>query len=91
MLIRVSRTGLPALERTLDGLAPVLEALDPFLSNLNPVIRYLEFQKGTVTDFLAGPGVALSNTIDPVAPDPEAPRHYLRQLGLPRRGDAWRP
>ena len=59
----------------------MLEALDPFLSNLNPVLRYLEFQKGTVTDFLAGPGVALANSIDVVDPDQPAPRHYLRQLG----------
>ena len=81
VLIAVSKTGLPALERTLNGLAPVLEALDPFLSNLNPVLRYLEFQKGTVSDFLAGPGVALSNSIDVVDPDQPAPRHYLRQLG----------
>jgi len=81
VLITVSKTGLPALERTLNGLAPVLDALDPFLSNLNPVLRYLEFQKGTVTDFLAGPGVALSNSIDPIDANQAAPRHYLRQLG----------
>jgi ABC-type transporter Mla subunit MlaD len=81
VLIDVARDGLPALERTLNGLAPVLEALDPFLANLNPVVRYLEFQKTTITDFLAGPGVALSNSIDPVDPNQPAPRHYLRQLG----------
>jgi ABC-type transporter Mla subunit MlaD len=81
VLIDASVEGLPALERTLDGLAPVLDALDPFLANLNPVIRYLEFQKSTVTDFLAGPGVALANSIDPVDADQPAPRHYLRQLG----------
>jgi phospholipid/cholesterol/gamma-HCH transport system substrate-binding protein len=79
-LITAGKKGLPALESTLDGLAPVLDALDPFLANLNPVIRYLYFQRGTVTDFLAGPGVALSNSIDPVPGQPAA-RHYLRQLG----------
>ena len=68
-------------ERTLNGLAPVLDALDPFLANLNPVIRYLEFQKTTVTDFLAGPGVALANSVDPIDANQAAPRHYLRQLG----------
>ena len=81
VLITVSKTGLPALERTLNGLAPVLDALDPFLANLNPVIRYLEFQKTTVTDFLAGPGVALANSVDPIDANQAAPRHYLRQLG----------
>jgi phospholipid/cholesterol/gamma-HCH transport system substrate-binding protein len=86
VLIKASDTGLPALERFLNGLAPVLENLDPFLANLNPVLDYLNFQQGTVADFLAGPSVALSNHIS-CQPDPNdcstypAPRHYLRQLG----------
>ena len=81
VLIDASVEGLPAAERTLEGLGPVLDELDPFLANLNPVIRYLEFQKTTVSDFLAGPGVALANSIDPVSDDQPAARHYLRQLG----------
>ncbi len=81
VLIDASVKGLPALERTLNGLGPVLDALDPFLANLNPVVRYLEFQKTTVTDFLAGPGTALANSIDPIDANQPAPRHYLRQLG----------
>ena len=58
----------------------MLDELDPFLANLNPVIRYLEFQKSTVTDFLQAPGVALSGQYSGVAGEP-APRHGLRQLG----------
>ena len=86
VLIDVSDEGLPALERFLNGLAPVLDNLDPFLANLNPVIDYLEFQQSTVADFLAGPAVALSNHIScqPLpndCSDYPAPRHYLRQLG----------
>jgi phospholipid/cholesterol/gamma-HCH transport system substrate-binding protein len=82
-LITATRRGFPALESFLNGLGPVLENLDPFLANLNPVIEYLEFQKSTVADFLAGPAVALSNSIDcPTDPcNLPAPRHYLRQLG----------
>ena len=78
-LERVSEAGLPALRRFLTGLTPVLDSLDPFLANLNPVIRYLEFQKQTVTDFLVGPASALSGSYEPVAGDP-APRRGLRQL-----------
>ena len=80
VLIDASEDGLPALERFLEGVGPVLEAIDPFLANLNPVLDYLEAQKGTVTDFLAGPGVALANSVDP-DPNQPAARHYLRQLG----------
>ena len=58
----------------------MLDRLDPFLANLNPVIRYLEFQKKSVTDFLVGPAAALSGSYNPVPGDP-APRRGLRQLG----------
>lgn len=78
-LVKVSRKGLPATRRFLNGLAPVLDALDPFLANLNPVVRFLGFYRHNVTDFLAGPGAALSGTLLPVEGQPAA-RHSLRQL-----------
>ena len=80
-LYRVSRRGLPALRDVLDGLAPVLVELDPFLADLTPILRYLEYQKPTVTDFFAGPAVSLSGATDGLSSDP-APRHYLRQFSL---------
>ncbi len=42
-LIDAAEDGFPALERFLgpEGLRPVLDTLDPFLSNLNPALRYL--------------------------------------------------
>ena len=76
----VATTGLPATESFLDGLSPVLKELDPFLANFNPILRYLEFQKATVVDFLMGPGVALSGKYVGQPGDP-APRHGLRQIG----------
>ncbi len=80
-LERVSMRGLPALRDFLNGLAPVLDALDPFLANLNPIIDHLEYQKATTADFLAGPAVSLSGTVEGLPGDP-APRHYLRQLSV---------
>jgi phospholipid/cholesterol/gamma-HCH transport system substrate-binding protein len=76
-LVRVSRRGLPALRDTLDGLAPVLDRLDPFLANLNPVLRYLTFNKRSVTDFLGAPGFAHAGHVG-MGPDDPAPRHVLR-------------
>ena len=80
-LEHASEEGLPALRDFLDGLAPVLDRLDPFLANLNPVIEYLRYQRRTVTDFLAAPGVGLAGAVEGLPGDP-APRHYLRQLSI---------
>ena len=80
-LNRVSLRGLPALRDFLEGLAPVLSELDHFLANINPILGYLEYQKGTVADFLAGPGTAMSGTLDGFEGDP-ARRHFLRQLSV---------
>ena len=77
-LLRVSKTGLPALKRFLNALAPVLDSLDPFLANLNPVIRYLGAYRHYITDFLAGPPAGISNTLAP-EPGQVTARHYLRQ------------
>jgi hypothetical protein len=57
----------------------VLAALDPFLANLNPVIRYTNAYKANVGDFLSNPPAALSGTLAPVPGQP-SPRHALRQL-----------
>jgi phospholipid/cholesterol/gamma-HCH transport system substrate-binding protein len=78
-LVDVSRRGLPALQRFLRGLRPVLDRLDPFLANLNPVVRFLAFYREQTADFLVGPGQALSASLPPRAGQP-APRHRLRQL-----------
>jgi phospholipid/cholesterol/gamma-HCH transport system substrate-binding protein len=80
-LENASKNGLPALQSTLNGLAPVLDRLDPFLANLNPALRYLEFQRKTVTDFLGNPAFALSGQYHGFSDDP-APRHGLRQLNM---------
>jgi len=82
-LIDASADGLPALERFLgpEGLRPVLDALDPFLANLNPALRYLAAYRKSAADFLIGPSIALAGTTNVAPPNAPAPRHYLKQLG----------
>jgi phospholipid/cholesterol/gamma-HCH transport system substrate-binding protein len=82
-LIDASRAGLPAASELLTGLRPVLDALDPFLANLNPVIRWLAYYRTTVTDFVANPPVALGDSLVLTTNKPglPAPLHALRQLG----------
>src|SRR5262249_54842831 len=47
------------------------------LANLNPAIRYLNAQKQTVADFLAGPEQGIADTLPTVQGQPSA-RHALR-------------
>ena len=79
-LTRASRTGFPALAKTLKGLRPVLDNLDPFLANLNPIVSWLNYYKTNITDFLSNPPVGLSGTLAPQAGQPSA-RFALRQFG----------
>jgi phospholipid/cholesterol/gamma-HCH transport system substrate-binding protein len=73
--------GLPGLRKVLDAFAPVFRGLDPFLANLNPIVRYLNAYRSNAKDFLAGPGAALAGTLrDLPAGSTAAPRHVLRQF-----------
>jgi len=93
-LIKVSRNGLPATRRFLTGLGPVLDALDPFLANMNPVIRYLGFYRTELTGFLSGVPATASDVLSlttnkrtcgiheiPSNSCIPAPLHALRQIG----------
>ncbi len=75
-LIDVSRTGLPAFERSLDDTKPLLARLDPFLRDLQPVFDYLGPYKREITAFFAN-GASATNGTDPSAIAPR-PLSYLR-------------
>ena len=51
-LIKASATGLPSLSSFVRELRPVMDGLDPFLANFNPLVRWLDYQAPVVTDFL---------------------------------------
>jgi virulence factor Mce-like protein len=79
-LIVASKTGLPALRDTLKGLGPsgLLDQTGPFLSQLNPILQFLELYQKQTSDFigqgkgaLAGKATSASGGIG----------HYLRQIG----------
>jgi phospholipid/cholesterol/gamma-HCH transport system substrate-binding protein len=78
-LLTASTTGLPALRGTVRDLRPVMVALDPFLANLNPIIRYTGLYSGNVNDFLSGPPATLADIVTP-QPGQPGPIHALRQL-----------
>jgi phospholipid/cholesterol/gamma-HCH transport system substrate-binding protein len=78
-LIKASATGLPSLSSFVSGLRPVMDGLDPFLANLNPLVRWLDYQAPVVTDFL---GNIPSGTADylPFQSGQSAPLHLSRQM-----------
>src|SRR5262249_33664255 len=48
-LIKASATGLPSLGSFVRELRPVMDGLDPFLANFNPLVRWLDYQAPVVT------------------------------------------
>jgi phospholipid/cholesterol/gamma-HCH transport system substrate-binding protein len=56
-LLNASENGIPAAERYLEGLEPVLESARVFLPEVNPILAYLQFNRTLVGSFLiAGAG-----------------------------------
>ena len=84
-LVRSRRRACRTLADTSStALTPVLDSLDPFLANLNPVINWLDYYKTSVTDFLSSPPAALSGHADAAdrpaggAPQPAPARLHHR-------------
>ncbi|MGI8579050.1 MAG: MlaD family protein [Solirubrobacteraceae bacterium] len=88
-LIRISRTGLPALRDILRGAKPTLGSLGPFLEQLNPILFYLEENQHRVSDFISEGATGLAaltpsnNKVGVKCPTgtPGVCGHYLRQFG----------
>jgi ABC-type transporter Mla subunit MlaD len=80
-LTKASLTGLPSLGSIVRELRPVMDNLDPFLSNLNPIVRWLDYQAPVVGDFLSNPSSSTSDFM-PFQPGQGAPLHLSRQMTI---------
>ena len=80
-LTKASLTGLPSLGSIVRELRPVMDNLDPFLSNLNPIVRWLDYQAPVVGDFLSNPSSSTSDFM-PSQPGQGAPLHLSRQMTI---------
>lgn len=80
-LIVASRDGLPALDRTLHGLGPVFDALDPALAEANPIVRFLSAYRERVATWFSNPQLGLAGAL-PERPGQPAPQHYLRAMAM---------
>ncbi len=76
-LIKAGSTGFPALGRVLKGLSPVFEDTSMFLSQLNPLLQYIESDQPNLTDFISAGASALGNKL---APEGGSNGHVLPQL-----------
>ncbi|MFL5866823.1 MAG: hypothetical protein ACJ766_06960, partial [Thermoleophilaceae bacterium] len=51
-LVRAGKTSVPDLKKVFHEIGPVIDALHPFLQQLNPILSYLNFHQTTVAGFL---------------------------------------
>jgi ABC-type transporter Mla subunit MlaD len=80
-LIKASATGLPSLSSFIHELRPVMDGLDPFLANFNPLVRWLDYQAPVVTDFLSNPSSSTADFL-PFQSGQNAPLHLSRQMTI---------
>jgi phospholipid/cholesterol/gamma-HCH transport system substrate-binding protein len=73
-LNRVARRGLPATERFLDEIEPLLGRLDGFLADVNPILDYLGLYKREIAAFFANDAAATQAG----SPQEGGLLHYLR-------------
>jgi phospholipid/cholesterol/gamma-HCH transport system substrate-binding protein len=78
-VVDASEKGLPAFNRILGNLPPLLDAFQPFLRNANPIVDYIGNNKREVTSFFANT-TASSEAVDltDVLARAKTPVHYLR-------------
>jgi ABC-type transporter Mla subunit MlaD len=75
-LVQVSKAGLPATSTFLNQLRPLLVATDPFLRNLNPIIKWVGLYKHEITAFFANDVAATQASS--LGADQKTQLHYLR-------------
>jgi phospholipid/cholesterol/gamma-HCH transport system substrate-binding protein len=81
-LVDASETGVPAAERFLEGAEPVLESTHAFMQQLNPILAYLSYSRGQVSQFLSLGASSLAGTGLGGYQANGAGEHYLSQLAI---------
>lgn len=81
-LVDASATGVPAAQRFLEGAEPLLESTHGFLRELNPILSYLSFSRGQVSNFLSLGASSLGGTGDGGYKGNGTNEHYLSQMAI---------
>jgi virulence factor Mce-like protein len=78
-VVDASEAGLPAFDRILGNLPPLLNAFQPFLRNANPMVDYIGNNKREVTSFFANTtAAAQARDLKDTLPGSHGAVHYLR-------------
>jgi ABC-type transporter Mla subunit MlaD len=77
-LIDASKRGLPALRDILRGAQPLLGQLGPFLSQLNPILQWIEYNQAITSNFMSAGITGIGDTTTATG---GGVGHYLRQFG----------
>ena len=77
-LIDASKRGLPALRDILRGAQPLLGQLGPFLSQLNPILQWIEYNQAITSNFMSA---GITGIADTTTATGGGVGHYLRQFG----------
>jgi phospholipid/cholesterol/gamma-HCH transport system substrate-binding protein len=84
-LIDAGETGVPAAERFIRGVGPVLESAHLFLAELNPVLAYLQFNRALVGAFLTNGAGSIGENLTGGYTRPRTdstPEHLLPQTSF---------
>jgi phospholipid/cholesterol/gamma-HCH transport system substrate-binding protein len=81
-LVEVSRTGVPAAERLIEGAEPLLESTHVFMPELNPILSYLNFSRQQIGTFFSAPAATLAGTGEGGWTGGGAGEHYLPQAAI---------
>jgi virulence factor Mce-like protein len=78
-VVKASEAGLPAFDRILGRLPPLLDRFQPFLRNANPMVDYIGKNKREVTAFFANTTAASqARDLPETLPGAHSAVHYLR-------------
>jgi phospholipid/cholesterol/gamma-HCH transport system substrate-binding protein len=75
--VTASEKGLPAAEKIIDSIPPLLGPFQPFLRNANPIVQYIGLYKHEITGFF-GNVTGASQAHDVELPRTPDEIHYLR-------------
>jgi virulence factor Mce-like protein len=81
-LVDTAETGVPAADRLLDGVQPLLAGVHVFMPELNPILSYLGFSRQQIGTFFSAPAATLAGNAAGGYSGSGGAEHYLPQAAI---------